>query len=88
MNNPFDASGPEGKCRGVAALLAILLGALGIHYFYLNKVGGGLLTILLTVITCGIWQIVVLIQGILMFCMTNETFERKYVQSTSTFPLF
>lgn len=87
-DNAFDAAGPEGKSRGVAALLAILLGSLGVHYFYLNKPGGGFICILLSIITCGIWQVITLIQGILMFCMTNAEFERKYVETTSTFPLF
>ncbi|MCM1482871.1 MAG: TM2 domain-containing protein [Muribaculaceae bacterium] len=86
-NNAFD-EGPEGKSRGVAALLAIFLGGLGVQYFYLGKVGGGLLTILLSLVTCGLWEIVTLIQGILMFCMSNADFRRKYVLSTSTLPLF
>ena len=87
-NDAFSPSGPEGKSRGVAGLLAILLGGLGVHYFYLGKVGGGILTILLSIVTCGIWSIINLIQGILMLCMTNEEFERKYVINPSTFPLF
>ncbi len=87
-NNAFDSSGPEGKSRGVAALLAILLGYLGIHYFYLGKTTGGIICILLSAITCGAWQIITLIQGIMMFCMTNEEFEKKFVQSPSAFPLF
>ncbi len=87
-NNAFDPAGPEGKSRGVAALLAILLGGLGVHYFYLGKAGGGIVTILLNIITCGFWSIINLIQGILMFCMTNAEFERKYVQNPSFMPLF
>lgn len=87
-DNAFDSCGPEGKSRGVAALLAILLGGLGVQYFYLNKVGAGLITIGLTLITCGLWEIVTLIQGILMFCMTNAQFRAKYVTTTSSFPLF
>ena len=87
-NDAFSPSGPEGKSRGVAGLLAILIGALGVHYFYLGKVGGGLLTILLCIVTCGLWGVIPLIQGILMLCMTNEEFERKYVTNPSTFPLF
>lgn len=87
-NNAFDACGPEGKSRGVAALLAIFLGGLGIQYFYLGKTGAGLITIGLTVVTCGLWELVTFIQGILMLCMTNDNFRQKYVESTSTFPLF
>lgn len=87
-NDAFSPAGPEGKSRGVAGLLAILVGTLGVQYFYLGKVGGGLLTILLSFVTCGLWGIVVFIQGILMLCMTNEEFEHKYVQNPSSFPLF
>lgn len=83
----FD-SGPSGKSRGVAGLLAILLGGLGVHYFYCGKAGGGLLCILLTICTCGVWSILTLIQGIMMMTMRSDEFERKYVYSTSTMPLF
>lgn len=87
-DNPFDACGPEGKSRGVAALLAILLGALGVQYFYLGKTTAGILSILLSLVTCGLWEIIALIQGVLMFCMTNEQFRQKYVLSNSSFPVF
>ena len=87
-DNPFDAYGPEGKCRGVAALFAILLGSLGIQYFYLGKTTAGLLSIVLSLVTCGIWQVITIIQGIMMFSMTNEQFYEKYVMNPATFPLF
>lgn len=72
----------------MAALLAIFLGGLGIQYFYLGKVMAGILSIVITLCTCGIWEILTLIQGILMFCMDNQTFEQKYVNTNSSFPLF
>ncbi len=83
----FDV-GPSGKSRGVAGLLAILVGTLGIHYFYCGKTGGGFICLLLSVVTCGLWGILTLIQGIMMMCMRSEEFERKYVNSPATFPLF
>jgi TM2 domain-containing membrane protein YozV len=87
----FDA-GPSGKSRGVAGLLAILVGSLGIHYFYLGKTTAGIIFLLVSVLSCGILAaitgIVSLIQGIMMFTMTEEAFEQKYVNSTSTLPLF
>lgn len=86
-NNAFD-EGPEGKSRGVAAILAILLGGLGVQYFYLGKIWGGVLCILLTLVTCGLWEVVTLIQGVLMFCMNNAAFRQKYVLTDSTMPLF
>lgn len=86
-NDPF-ASDAQGKSRGIAALLAILIGTLGIQYFYLGKTTGGILTIVLSLVTCGAWGILTLIQGILMFCMDNYAFDQKYVYSQSSFPLF
>lgn len=88
FNNDAFADGPEGKSRGVTALLAILVGSLGVQYFYLGKVAAGIITIILTLITCGTWSFVTLVQGILMFCMDNITFRNKYVINPSAFPLF
>ena len=87
-NDPFQPSGPEGKCRGVAAILAIFLGGLGIQYFYMGKTTAGILTILLTFVTCSVWSLVMFVQGIIMFTQTNSYFEEKYIRSTSTLPLF
>lgn len=87
-DNAFDACGPEGKSRGVAALLAIFLGGLGIQYFYLGKATAGILSIVLSLVTCGCWSIIAFIQGILMLCMSNEQFRMKYVTNPSTFPVF
>lgn len=74
--------------KTLCGILAIILGGLGVHYFVLGKVGGGFITILLSIVTCGLWEIVTLIQGILMLCMTEADFKRKYIDSTSTLPLF
>ncbi len=86
-NNAFDSDPRSGKSRGVTALLAVFLGGLGVQYFYLGKTTGGLLTLLLSAVTCGIWQVITLIQGIMMLCMDNRSFCEKYVYSTSTMPL-
>lgn len=86
-NDPFITL-PSGKSRGVCALLAILLGAFGAQYFYLGKIGAGILTLILGICSCGLWQILTLIQGILMFTMSNEDFEQKYVLNPSFMPLF
>ncbi len=87
-NNCFDSCGPEGKSRGVTALLALLFGSLGIHYFYLGKNTAGIISILLSLVSCGIWSIIVFIQAIYMFTLTNQQFREKYILNPSTFPLF
>ena len=73
----------------MTALLAIFLGTLGIQYFYLGKTTAGVITLLISVLSCGILSLLTLIQGILLFCMSNEEFERKFAGPTSSsFPMF
>ncbi|MDE6340608.1 MAG: GYF domain-containing protein [Muribaculaceae bacterium] len=74
--------------KTLCGIMAILFGTLGVQYFILGKTAGGLLTILISVVTCGLWSVVMLIQGILMLCMTDADFKKKYVDSTSALPLF
>lgn len=86
----FD-NGPSGKSRGVAGLLAILLGSFGIHYFYLGKNTAGIIFLLVTLLSCGVLGTVVailsLISGVLMLTATEEDFENKYVYSNNTMPI-
>lgn len=51
----------EGKSQGVALLLVILVGVLGIHRFYLGYTGVGIAQ-LLTLGGCGIWSLIDLIR--------------------------
>ena len=78
----------SGKDKTVAGILAILLGGFGAQYFYVGKIGAGLITLVLTFVTCGIWPILMLAQGIIMLTMSQEQFDQKYVYSNSTLPLF
>ena len=64
------------KNKTVAGILAILLGDLGIHKFYLGKIGQGILYLLFCW-TC-IPAIIGLIEGILYLCTDEDTFQVKY----------
>lgn len=87
-NDGFE-TGTSGKSHVLAGILAIVLGWLGVQYFYCGKTTAGLISILLSAVTCGsIWTIICVIQGIMMISMKQEDFEAKYVYSQSTFPLF
>jgi TM2 domain-containing membrane protein YozV len=85
-------NGPSGKSRGIAGLLAILMGWCGLHYFYIGKTNAGILFLLIAVLSCGIFAtittIVSIIQGVLFFTSTQEEFEFKWVNSPSNFPMF
>ncbi len=67
---------PSGKSRIAAALFGILLGGLGIHKFYLGRVGWGILYILF--FWTFIPAIVGLIEGIVYLTMTDGAFAAKY----------
>lgn len=53
------------KDRIAAGILAILLGAYGIHSFYLGNTSRGLVQLLVSLLTCGVGAIVMQIWGIL-----------------------
>jgi len=66
-----------------AGLLAIFLGTLGVHQFYLGRTGWGIGFLVLSVVTCG-WGTIItapiaLIQGIMYLVASDQDFERKYV---------
>ncbi len=74
------------KNKTTAGILALLLGGIGIHYFYCGKPLPGFVFLLLCF--TGIPAILALVQAIMMFSMTDEQFNFKYVNTPSSFPLF
>lgn len=64
------------KNKIAAALLAILLGGIGAHHFYLGKAGKGLLYLLFC--WTGIPAIIGFIEGILMLVSNDENFMIKH----------
>lgn len=62
--------------RVVAGILAILLGGLGVHKFYLGYTKEGIITILLC---CGFSGIIGLIEGIIYLTKSDEEFVATYV---------
>lgn len=74
--------------KTLCGIMALLFGGLGIQYFVIGKVAGGFITILLTCITCGLWEILTFIQGIMILCMSDSEFRRKFINTPSTLPLF
>ena len=64
-----------GKSRTVAVLLALFLGGIGAHKFYLGKVGTGLVY-LLFFWTC-VPAIIAVFEAIRWLCMSNESFAER-----------
>lgn len=61
-----------------AGILAILLGGLGIHKFYLGYITAGILQIVLS-FACGIGALLGLIEGIIYLTKSDEEFVATYV---------
>ena len=90
------------KSKTTAGLLAIFLGAWGVHYFYLNKTAPGIVFLFIWLFFFFLWFIgarififpillewlFCIIQGIIMLSMPDEQFNAKYVNTTNQFPLF
>jgi uncharacterized membrane protein yozV len=64
------------KSKVVAGILALLLGGLGIHKFYLGKIGMGILYLLFC--WTGIPAIIGFIEGIIYLCSNDENFQLKH----------
>ena len=76
--------------RIAAALLAFFLGGLGIHKFYMNKPGAGIVMLLIglfgwmlifpTVIIC----LIALVEFVIYLTMTDETFDVTYIKGNKS----
>ena len=64
------------KDKLAAALLAIFLGGLGLHKFYLGRNGWGFIYLIFC--WTGIPAVIGFIEGILFLFQSEETFDRKY----------
>lgn len=67
---------PVQSKKTTAAILAILLGSLGIHKFYLGYTTAGIIQILLSF--CGIGGLIGLIEGIMYLTKSDEEFIETY----------
>jgi len=68
---------PGAEKKIVAGILGILLGALGIHKFYLGYIKEGIIQILLSLVCIG--GIIGLIEGIIYLTKSDEEFVATYV---------
>ena len=83
--NAFDfvllsASGQKSKI--VAGILALLVGYLGIHKFYLGYVGVGIIYLLVSITFFGLFLTVpvAIIDGIIYLSKSDADFDKAYVQ--------
>ena len=71
---PADVNSKKILC----GIMGILFGGLGIHRFILGDTSGGIIRIVITILTCGIGSIIGLIEGIIYLTKTDEEFIQTY----------
>lgn len=66
----------QSKSKVVAGILGIFLGGIGIHKFYLGRIGAGILFLLFC--WTGIPAIIGFIEGIIFLASSDDNFRAKY----------
>jgi TM2 domain-containing membrane protein YozV len=64
--------------RVLCGVMGLLLGGIGIHRFILGDVLGGILRIVISVVTCGAGSLIGFIEGIIYLTKSDEEFIRIY----------
>jgi TM2 domain-containing membrane protein YozV len=64
-----------------AGICAILVGWLGVHKFILGYTTEGVIQLVLGVLTCGLTNILSIIEGIIYLTKSDEDFVRTYIQN-------
>lgn len=68
----------EPSKKTVAGILGILLGGIGAHRFYLGDTKGGLIRLVISVVTCGAGGVIGIIEGIMYLTKTDADFVQTY----------
>ena len=74
MNKP---AGADKKV--LSGVLGILLGGFGVHRFVLGDTKGGIIRIVITLVTCGFGSILGLVEGIIYLTKSDEEFVQTYI---------
>jgi TM2 domain-containing membrane protein YozV len=75
---PFDKAEVANK-KMMTGILGIVLGGFGVHRFLLGDTTGGILRIVIAVVTCGAGGIIGIIEGIIYLTKTDEQFYQEYM---------
>ena len=64
-----------------AGICAILVGWLGVHKFILGYTTEGIIQLALGIVTCGLTNILSIIEGVIYLTKSDEEFVRTYIQN-------
>ena len=72
---PADVNSTKVLC----GIMGILFGGLGVHRFILGDVSGGIIRIVITLVTCGVGALIGFIEGIIYLTKTDPDFYWTYM---------
>jgi len=75
---PNGAAPQQESKRVLCGVMGILFGGIGIHRFILGDVTGGILRIVITVLTCSAGSIIGFIEGIIYLTKSDAEFVQTY----------
>lgn len=81
QNQNFNNKNYHSEKKLAAGLLGILLGTFGANKFFLGYTKEAIIQIVLNIVTCGVATVLPLIEGIIYLTMSDEQFDRTYVQN-------
>ncbi|MBQ5330045.1 MAG: TM2 domain-containing protein [Oscillospiraceae bacterium] len=74
------------KNKIAAGILAILLGGLGIHKFYLGYTKAGIIMLLVSLLTFGVGAVVMeiigIVEGVIYLTMNDDQFAATYLSAS------
>ena len=80
---PAFVSNPRASNKIPAGICGIILGAFGVHKFILGYTGTGVLMLLVTILSCGVFypvmHLIGLIEGIIYLAKSDDDFVHTYV---------
>lgn len=84
MASPYQSAPPPlppdvNSTKILCGLMGILFGGLGVHRFILRDVTGGVLRIVITVLTCGLGSVIGLVEGIIYLTKSDQEFYTTYM---------
>jgi TM2 domain-containing membrane protein YozV len=63
----------------LCGIMGIVLGGFGIHRFLLGDTSGGIIRIVITIVTCGIGSLIGLVEGIIYLTKSDAEFYQTYM---------
>jgi TM2 domain-containing membrane protein YozV len=74
------AQSEAGSKKMLCGILGIVIGWTGAHRFVLGDTTGGIIRLVISLVTCGAAGIIGLIEGIIYLTKSDEDFQKIYVE--------